>query len=596
LLAPVLVLLAGMAVAGCAKEQPGHIDCGKVLSTGFCDGEMLYWCEHGEALRQDCSEEGLKCVALSAEAGFVCAEEPAACGDVDEAGKCTGGDFLLYCDEGKLAGKNCRKDDKICALISSDQGFGCIDEPVGSGADGGGPGIDVVSQGGDTVVSEATIEDYCAESALAWCDLFVRCPTDPLMAAYDRKYCHGTQEAWCLAVIKPSVLSGRAFYHSSPASQLHALLGELTCGEFVRSEKRVEINQLGAETFTGTIPTGKACYGHVECEGEDDRCSATESTCPGTCFTRYGPGEECSGSSDCREDLFCSDIDRCESRKGMGQLCDSSSECEPGLLCRLDMCVQIQVAGEGCLESADACVYSVCQDAICHPLPGLGEDCLIYEGCSVGYCDFGKEVCMAVGIQGEECWFTDECGHDFACVDDQCEPLAGVGEGCVENAQCTTFACLDGSCSAVASSDNNCTLGCQPGAAECIDGAVFSCESDGLTMTEIETCGDGQKCMEGECKDCVEEDHKGCSWGDVYWYDSCGNKGEVYDECSSSQNCSSGKCVTPGCNCWCQCSGCSIDLDCDGSGCGPTCYDECWDSCTSDPYCGGYISSSGSCY
>jgi PKD repeat protein len=43
---------------------------------------------------------------------------------------------------------------------------------------------------------------------------------------------------------------------------------------------------------------------------------------------------------------------------------------------------------------------------------------------------------------------------------------------------------------------------------------------------------------------CTSHHEKRCYSGDVYWYDSCGNREEVYEECGSSQTCSNAECIS----------------------------------------------------
>ncbi|MDD2731790.1 MAG: PKD domain-containing protein [Candidatus Pacebacteria bacterium] len=47
---------------------------------------------------------------------------------------------------------------------------------------------------------------------------------------------------------------------------------------------------------------------------------------------------------------------------------------------------------------------------------------------------------------------------------------------------------------------------------------------------------------------CVLRSSKQCFGNNVYWYDSCGNRGELYQACSSNQVCQNGQCVNTVCS------------------------------------------------
>jgi hypothetical protein len=69
------------------------------------------------------------------------------------------------------------------------------------------------------------------------------------------------------------------------------------------------------------------------------------------------------------------------------------------------------------------------------------------------------------------------------------------------------------------------------------------------------SCGEGERpswyCSNGDCEYtcntsstcCAPEDHKACHNGDVYWYDSCNNRGSLAESCTIDEDCVSGSCV-----------------------------------------------------
>ena len=75
----------------------------------------------------------------------------------------------------------------------------------------------------------------------------------------------------------------------------------------------------------------------------------------------------------------------------------------------------------------------------------------------------------------------------------------------------------------------------------CDGNIAYFCNDNGEFT--VEECAEDETCTEGRCS-CLSEDHKGCHEGDVYWFDSCGNPGELVEACGSDQACSDGYCLT----------------------------------------------------
>lgn len=90
-------------------------------------------------------------------------------------------------------------------------------------------------------------------------------------------------------------------------------------------------------------------------------------------------------------------------------------------------------------------------------------------------------------------------------------------------------------------------------------------------------CTGGRVCSGGDCV-CLSHDHTDCYLDELYWFDSCGNPEELYQECL--YGCSGGACITdchsgssPGddnyCRVDCQCDeregDCDSDSECSGA-------------------------------
>jgi hypothetical protein len=74
----------------------------------------------------------------------------------------------------------------------------------------------------------------------------------------------------------------------------------------------------------------------------------------------------------------------------------------------------------------------------------------------------------------------------------------------------------------------------------------FNCGNQTICASNIDcgTCSTGYSCAQGTCVvSCAANSYSSCYNGDVYWYDSCGVKGGIRYDCSSSQTCSNGVCV-----------------------------------------------------
>jgi len=113
----------------------------------------------------------------------------------------------------------------------------------------------------------------------------------------------------------------------------------------------------------------------------------------------------------------------------------------------------------------------------------------------------------------------------------------------------------------------------------CSGGDVYYYDGCGNKGALKEDCPSSYSCSGNACvAPCTSHTSASCYGGDVYWYDSCGNREGVRSDCTSSQTCSSGACVA---KCVPSCSG----KNCGGDGCGGSCG-----TCSSSQTC-----SSGVC-
>jgi len=156
------------------------------------------------------------------------------------------------------------------------------------------------------------------------------------------------------------------------------------------------------------------------------------------------------------------------------------------------------------IGSVDYCVSSL-------PIP-VSAVSTIYE---TGY--FCQGSCRSCTAQGFTCGIaSDGCGGITYCGS------CPSGQTCLNN-KCTTCAnaCTSGT------SQCNGTTGYQT----CGDTNGDGCTEWGAVIA----CGANQTCKDGHCSvSCVSHAEQKCDIGNLYWYDSCGNKEEIAQNCGAN--------------------------------------------------------------
>ena len=94
------------------------------------------------------------------------------------------------------------------------------------------------------------------------------------------------------------------------------------------------------------------------------------------------------------------------------------------------------------------------------------------------------------------------------------------------------------------------------------DCAGKDCGSDGCGGS-CGQCAGGQQCSANGACDCVANQSQQCQGGKLFWLDSCGNPGDLVDDCNdgnpcTDDGCANGACVNQASPCDCQ-----VDADCD---------------------------------
>jgi len=181
---------------------------------------------------------------------------------------------------------------------------------------------------------------------------------------------------------------------------------------------------------------------------------------------------------------------------GRGDLCDCQLQgCEDGNPCTHEFCMSNGSCSssdnnEPC-EDDDPCTQNICAEGIC-----------TVEGPVEGCC------------HGDEA-----CGEAERCLDNLCSSLQCLP--CEIDEECGTGICTS------FGSEGYCLLSCEPG---CSDG--FVCQDD-LCRPE-----------RGECV-CEPESQQRCYEGDLYWEDSCGERGEQAQSCAA-RGCVEERCCPEG--------------------------------------------------
>jgi len=328
------------------------------------------------------------------------------------------------------------------------------------------------------------------------------------------------------------------------------------------------------------------CYGTVQCDGTNYRCSTIGSSCA-----------YCSGdtgyTSTCSRDGSCVG--------GSGLVCDVCDQCldlGSSVTCQSYAIGYDTTDPYQCLDDGTGCAGTVCIcDGTGSCIPNAAEDCLDgLDNDGDGYIDCQDSDCPAtcsgncvnsICNPGTYEW---ECSADSGSCTGNCDEC--TGSGTVYNCQANSGLC-NGDCSACAGSGTS--FNCEADESQCSvcndcsgSGNTFSCSTvpDG---SDDSVCAGSSFCCGGNCITTAPADH-GLA---------CGN-----DECSGTVQCDSTdyRCSTMGSTC-AYCSGdtgyastCSRDGGCAG-GTASECdvCDQCLDSGSStacQPYAFGYDSTS----
>ncbi|UMX48128.1 MAG: hypothetical protein L7H18_01115 [Candidatus Nealsonbacteria bacterium DGGOD1a] len=296
-------------------------------------------------------------------------------------------------------------------------------------------------------------------------------------------------------------------------------------------------------------------------------------------------GEACPSGTLCNNTVCCPS-GTCGYGDGLvfGRQCVASGEIRENLwgrqICRNGVWKTL-VGGWGCD------LFGECESGSCQKIGGY-HYCISSLPFSSAYTStayntgmYCQGTCRTCASEGNVCGnMSDNCGGTIYCGDCSSGQTCASGQcvsSCVNDCSssgakqcggngvqtCGNYdadSCLEWSAAVACSSGQICASG------QCVSSCVNDCSSSGAKQcggNGVQTCGNydadsclewsaavacssGQICASGVCvassDDCTAEYSKKCYNGNVYWYDSCGVRGDVYQNCGNSGSTSNYQC------------------------------------------------------
>ncbi|MDD5145870.1 MAG: PKD domain-containing protein [Candidatus Pacebacteria bacterium] len=186
---------------------------------------------------------------------------------------------------------------------------------------------------------------------------------------------------------------------------------------------------------------------------------------------------------------------------------------------------------------ASDCNSFYCGDGVCDSVCGETNSSCLLDCQATSFCD------------------TTYCG-DGTCDSNCNENHSNCSLDCKVSNSCSSFYCGDGVCDSNCGENSySCQLDCGPAPAKCTNTCSPVNKKECAGVNSFRTCGDynldgcnewsspqycsyDQTCQNGTCitniiNQCSRHASLKCYDNDIYWYDSCGNQQEKYQECSS---------------------------------------------------------------
>jgi hypothetical protein len=180
------------------------------------------------------------------------------------------------------------------------------------------------------------------------------------------------------------------------------------------------------------------CTGDGDGDGDNDGPDGDEPA------ARADVGGACAGDNECREDLFCADIEEgghCEKD------CTADEECGPGAICSTDLGGEGGTCYKACSSDADCRTDRVCAGGVqprlfCDVPQPVGASCLADNGCEDGLICADPEV---GGHCEKDCNVDEDCGEGGICTTDNGGEGGTCYKACSTDADCRSDrACVGG--------------------------------------------------------------------------------------------------------------------------------------------------------
>lgn len=205
---------------------------------------------------------------------------------------------------------------------------------------------------------------------------------------------------------------------------------------------------------------GQACSEAVPC-APDDHCV---SRAGGAVCETGDAGARCGDSGDCDRALWC-ERGACVADRAIGATCRTDAECPGGSLCVGEMssqgntgvCSRVSVAGDVCDDYCFGALYCAVeqpgQNGACRGLPKQGESCFDSLGrcAGIGLTCNNDALCEPLPDLGQDCTAFCKaglfCSAELGASEGTCLVLGASGAACARDGNCASYHCgADGKC------------------------------------------------------------------------------------------------------------------------------------------------------
>jgi hypothetical protein len=134
------VCLISTPQTAAAKSSTSHCP-GGITYEGECTGDVLQWCENGEIIQIDCSEQGTVCAWSESKSFYTCMEanpvqnECELYGNLTWEGDCLDAHTLVWCSNGSIETLACQEG-MVCGWDASAQEYNCMGDSFAGGSSG----------------------------------------------------------------------------------------------------------------------------------------------------------------------------------------------------------------------------------------------------------------------------------------------------------------------------------------------------------------------------------------------------------------------------------------------------------------------------